>query len=89
MDAISEHCVSDADFLSRWGKLGEPVKNSRFVRDKCLVCDEPIRVARQDFGKPNCCSGCQPCYRGRPGMSTYEAYQTLQYIYEQILDGEN
>lgn len=88
---ISAHSAIDVDGLFEvWGQVGDPVENSRYVRDYCIVvgCGQPIRVPRTMIGKPNSCQECQSRYRGKPGMSTYEKFNTLQFIYEQILDGE-
>jgi hypothetical protein len=71
-------CVSDVDGhsdLSRvdcFGEVGAKIEDSRYVRDYCFICDEPIRVPRRMLGLPNGCSRCQPAYRGSPGVADAE-----------------
>lgn len=38
-------------------KVGERIAGSRFVRDYCLVCGDPIRVVTVGG---NCCNKCFP-----------------------------
>lgn len=72
MVGFSEHCARDADGVAQWGEVGSPIIGSRFVRDYCYICNEPIRVPREQISYPNACSFCQPAYRGSPGVSEAE-----------------
>lgn len=66
MAGFSEQSVSTADGAVERGK---PVPGSRYYRDYCYICHEPIRVTKRNLRVPNACSGCMADYRGRPGIS--------------------
>lgn len=61
-------CASDAGGVSDWDQVGCRIPHSKYKRDYCFLCGEPIRVALTMIGRPNSCSFCQPAYRGTPGV---------------------
>jgi hypothetical protein len=64
--------VIDVVGLSEYGEIGSRIHNSKFRRDYCFICGEPIRVSLNMIGKPNSCSFCQPAYRSSPGITEVE-----------------
>ena len=75
----------DADY----GEVGTPVEDSRYCRDYCYLCSEPIRVPLSMLGLPNACSGCQPDYRGKPGVVEAERnFWSEQYELAEVISGE-
>ena len=54
--------------VSKWGEVGSRVPNSKYFRDYCYICSEPIRVPIEKIGYPNPCSGCIDFYRGTPAI---------------------
>lgn len=57
-------------------KYGEPIEGSRFVRDRCAVCREPIRVV--DISQFNRCHKCDP-FSFVPGPRDSAVYSDIQY----------
>ena len=43
--------------------IGAPIEGSRYVRDYCCTCNEPIRVV-----EPSVLSQCDACRRGGLGV---------------------
>jgi hypothetical protein len=56
--------------------VGAPIPGSRFVRDFCANCGEPMRICPDRVGEENYCSECEPpapahiglCKRQRCGL---------------------
>lgn len=48
---------------------GEQIPNSRYYRDFCYLCQEPIRVSFSDLERQNRCDNCYPM-TGAPGAHT-------------------
>lgn len=61
--------VEDVNGRFDYGEVGSPVWDSKYYRDYCYLCNEPIRVSLDKLGFPNACSFCQPAYRGSPGVA--------------------
>lgn len=57
-----------ARLTPQYGKPGSPIPGSRFTRDYCRMCGEPIRLPHESINDL-----CMLCDRGRPigGGSTY------------------
>jgi len=72
MVSISAQSAFGVNGRSKWGKVGSPIIGSRYVRDYCFLCFEPIRVPKDRLGKPNSCSFCQTAYRGYQGIAEAE-----------------
>lgn len=76
-------CASDAGGDFEWGEVGCRITHSKYRRDYCFLCGEPIRVALDMIGLPNSCSFCQPDYRGTPGVAEAERmFWIRQYLDE-------
>lgn len=83
MVSISAHSAIDVVGVSEWGPVGCWIPNSKYRRDYCYLCGEPIRVALNMIGLPNSCSFCQPAYRGTPGVPEAERlFWIKQYLDE-------
>lgn len=71
-----------------YGEAGTPVEDSQYFRAYCYLCSEPIRVPLSMLGFPNACSGCQPDYRGKPGVVEAERnFWSEQYELAEVLSG--
>lgn len=66
MENSSEQSVLTADGAV---DRGCRVPGSKYYRDYCYVCGEPIRVPKRKLKYLNACSGCMAEYRGRPGVA--------------------
>ena len=89
MVSISEHSAIDAfgpsDYLiSNYGEVGSPIKGSKYVRDYCFICFEPIRVPLEQIGLPNSCSFCQPAYRGMAGVTEAERMFWIRETWREV-----
>jgi len=74
-----------SDFLiSNYGEVGSPIKNSRYARDYCFICGEPIRVPLTQIGCPNACSFCQPAYRGMAGVTEAERMFWIRETWREV-----
>lgn len=69
-----------------YGEVGTPVEDSQYFRAYCYLCGEPIRVPRKMLGFPNSCSGCQPAYRGKPGVNEAERNFWFEQYYLDMAD---
>ena len=49
----------DTEIIAKWGARGSLISGSRFVRDYCKSCGQPIRVLKlhQDGASCEACSG--------------------------------
>jgi len=43
---------------------GDPVPGSRYFREFCSRCKEPLRVERHNIGALNYCEACDPPHQG-------------------------
>ena len=74
--------VGIADGASNWGKVGSIIPQSKYRRDYCFICGEPIRVSPTMIGFPNSCSFCQLAYRGSPGVTEAERMFWIRETWE-------
>lgn len=52
----------------KYGRPGDPIPGSRFVRAYCCWCSEPIRVPAMADADEQECAECNPELRGVPGV---------------------
>jgi len=43
---------------------GQPIKGSRFYREFCSECEEPMRVTKEKVGVGLLCEQCNPKHKG-------------------------
>jgi len=54
-----EAYASDAENCDLDSDIGQPIPGSKFVREKCSTCGEPMRVSPDDVGTFPVCGECQ------------------------------
>lgn len=58
--------------VKKWGAVGSAIPGSRYYRDYCTRCSEPMRVEEDRVGDEHFCSECDPPHMGvgnaTPGM---------------------
>lgn len=84
MAISSADCVLIVGGVSNWGQVGSRIPHSKYRRDYCFLCGEPIRVALNMIGAPNACSFCQSAYRGSPGVAEAERLFWIKESLEEI-----
>jgi hypothetical protein len=52
-----------------FGQVGDPIKGSKFFRDYCANCSEPMRVTGPRVGEENYCWDCDGHERPTLGAS--------------------
>lgn len=84
MVRFSEQDVVCVNGVSDWGPVGSRIQHSKYRRDYCFLCGEPIRVSLDMIGLPNSCSFCQPAYRGTPGVAGAERMFWIRESWEEV-----
>ena len=84
MISFSEHTVNNVNGLADWGEVGSRVPQSKYRRDYCFLCGEPIRVSLNMIGSPNACSFCQPAFRGSPGVDEGERLFWIKQTLDEV-----